>query len=79
MKKLNNISEENKYNILLIITDQERNNEWIPKSVNLPGRERLKSRSLSFNNHYTHISPCSLSRATIFTGKYIHQLIIILN
>ena len=73
MKKLNNISEENKYNILLIITDQERNNEWIPKSVNLPGRERLKSRSLSFNNHYTHTSPCSPSRATIFTGKYIHQ------
>ena len=73
MKKLNNISEENKYNILLIITDQERNNEWIPKSVNLPGREKLKSRSLSFNNHYTHTSPCSPSRATIFTGKYIHQ------
>ena len=42
MKKLNNISEENKYNILLIITDQERNNEWIPKSVNLPGLKRLK-------------------------------------
>ena len=73
MKKFNNISEENKYNILLIITDQERNNEWIPKSVNLPGRERLKSRSLSFNNHYTHTSPCSPSRATIFTGKYLHQ------
>ena len=46
MKKLNNMGEDNKYNILLIITDQERNNEWIRKSVNLPGREKLKSRSL---------------------------------
>ena len=65
------MGEDSKYNILLIITDQERNNEWIPKFKSAR-TGKLKSRSLSFNNHYT-ISPFSPSRATIFTGKYIHQ------
>jgi len=60
-------------NILFILTDQERANNWIPSSIKLPGRELLKSKGLEFKSHYTHTSPCSPSRATIFTGKYIYQ------
>ena len=70
MKGLKN---KDRYNILFILTDQERENSWIPDHINLPGRERLKSKGLNFRNHYTHTSPCSPSRASIFTGKYIHQ------
>ncbi|SVB57794.1 uncharacterized protein METZ01_LOCUS210648 [marine metagenome] len=55
------------------MTDQERENTWIPDYIKLPGREILKSKGLEFKNHYTHTSPCSPSRASIFTGKYIHQ------
>ena len=65
--------KKNRHNILFILTDQERENSWIPDYIKLPGREMLKSKGLEFKNHYTHTSPCSPSRASIFTGKYIHQ------
>ena len=70
---MKNIKKKDRYNILFILTDQERENTWIPDYIKLPGREMLKSIGLEFKNHYTHTSPCSPSRASIFTGKYIHQ------
>ena len=54
MKGLKN---KDRYNILFILTDQERENSWIPDHINLPGRERLKSKGLNFRNNYTHTSP----------------------
>jgi arylsulfatase len=60
-------------NILLIVSDQERQRDWLPKSVTLPARERLIAEGIEFTNHYTHSSPCSPSRASLFTGRYLPQ------
>jgi len=60
-------------NILLIVSDQERQRSWLPPSVRLPWRERLISEGLEFTRYYTHSSPCSPSRASLFTGQYVAQ------
>ena len=58
-------------NILLIVSDQERQRGWLPDGVDLPWRNRLISEGLEFNRYYTHSSPCSPSRASLFTGRYL--------
>src|ERR1700719_1130237 len=58
-------------NILLVVSDQERQRGWLPPSVSLPWRERLLSEGLEFTRYYTHSSPCSPSRASLFTGRYL--------
>ena len=58
-------------NILLVVSDQERHRGWLPPSVRLPWRERLLAEGLELTNHYTHSSPCSPSRASMFTGRYL--------
>jgi arylsulfatase len=58
-------------NILLVVSDQERYRSWLPPSVRLPWRERLRSEGVEFTNYYTHSSPCSPSRASLFTGQYL--------
>lgn len=60
-------------NILLILTDQERQRDWLPKDVQLPARQRLISSGLEFTQYHTHTSPCSPSRASLFTGRYMAQ------
>jgi arylsulfatase A-like enzyme len=58
-------------NILLVLSDQERQRGWLPPSVSLPWRERLIAEGLEFTRYYTHSSPCSPSRASLFTGRYL--------
>ena len=58
-------------NILLVVSDQERERSWLPASVSLPWRERLLSEGLELANHWTHSSPCSPSRSTMMTGRYL--------
>ena len=58
-------------NILLIVSDQERHRSWLPADVSLPQRERLMAAGTSFEAHYTNTSPCSPSRASLFTGRYV--------
>jgi arylsulfatase A-like enzyme len=60
-------------NILLVVSDQERYRDWLPSSVRLPWRERLRAEGLELTKHYTHSSPCSPSRASLFTGQYLAQ------
>jgi len=60
-------------NILLVVSDQERSRSWLPASVRLPWRERLRAEGLELTNYYTHSSPCSPSRASLFTGQYLAQ------
>jgi arylsulfatase A-like enzyme len=60
-------------NILLVVSDQERQRSWLPASVSLPWRERLLREGLEFTNYWTHSSPCSPSRATMMTGRYVPQ------
>ncbi|MDQ1372729.1 MAG: hypothetical protein QOJ09_67, partial [Actinomycetota bacterium] len=58
-------------NILLIVSDQERQRSWLPPSVELPNRQRLIDDGLEFTNYWTHSSPCSPSRASLMTGQYV--------
>jgi arylsulfatase len=58
-------------NILLVVSDQERQRDWLPPSVDLPARRRLLAEGLEFRNYWTHSSPCSPSRATMVTGQYV--------
>jgi len=58
-------------NILLVVSDQERQRGWLPPSVRLPWRERLMAEGLELANHWTHSSPCSPSRASLMTGQYV--------
>ncbi len=60
-------------NILLVVSDQERQRSWLPPSVQLPWRERLMREGLEFTSYWTHSSPCSPSRASLFTGRYLPQ------
>ena len=58
-------------NILLVVSDQERQRGWLPPEVRLPWRERLMAEGLEFTRYYTHSSPCSPSRASLMTGRYL--------
>ncbi len=58
-------------NILLVVSDQERQRGWLPLSVTLPWRDRLIAEGLEFTRYYTHSSPCSPSRASLLTGRYL--------
>jgi arylsulfatase A-like enzyme len=58
-------------NILLVVSDQERQRSWLPADVSLPWRDRLRQEGLEFTNYFTHSSPCSPSRASLFTGRYL--------
>ena len=60
-------------NILLIVSDQERQRDWLPDGFELPARQRLIDGGLEFTNYYTHSSPCSPSRATLFTGQFMAE------
>lgn len=62
-----------KPNILLILNDQERQRDWLPAGAKLPARQRLIDVGLEFTQFYTHTSPCSPSRPTLFTGRYMAQ------
>lgn len=57
-------------NILVVLTDEERDRVWFPDHVRLPHRERLAGRGMRFTNHHVHTFPCTPSRATILTGRH---------
>jgi len=58
-------------NILLVVSDQERQRGWLPASVHLPWRQRLIDEGIEFTRYFTHSSPCSPSRASLVTGRYL--------
>lgn len=60
-------------NILLIVSDEERRNDWLDGVVDLPAHQRLRDDGLDFGAYYTHTSPCSPSRASLYTGRYLSQ------
>ena len=45
--------------------------DWLPADFQLPARQRIMDSGIEFTSHYTHSSPCSPSRATLFTGEYM--------
>lgn len=60
-------------NILIVLTDEERERVWFPDHVRFPHRERLAARGMRFTNHHVHTFPCTPSRATILTGRHATQ------
>jgi arylsulfatase len=67
--------EPGRYNILMIVTDQERYlrpNER-PNGYELPGQERLASRGVVFENHHIASCVCTPSRAVLYTGQHIQK------
>ncbi|MEH6581165.1 MAG: sulfatase-like hydrolase/transferase [Halioglobus sp.] len=63
------------YNILMIVTDQERylTADELPAGYRLPGRERLAQRGVVFENHQIGSCVCTPSRAVIYTGQHIQN------
>jgi choline-sulfatase len=62
-----------KPNILLVITDQEREVMHWPAGwaeANLPARSRLLEHGLQFTRAQCNAAACSASRATLMTGRY---------
>jgi arylsulfatase len=63
------------YNILFILTDQERYfraNE-LPRGFNLPARERLAKQGIVFENHRINSCVCTPSRSVLYTGRHIQH------
>ncbi len=63
------------YNILMIVTDQERylSQGDLPVGYRLPGRERLAERGIVFENHQIGSCVCTPSRAVLYTGQHIQN------
>lgn len=69
-------------NILVILVDEMRALDWIPKEilpVIMPNLTALMSKSANFNSYYTAASACSSARASMLTGLYSHQTGVITN
>jgi arylsulfatase A-like enzyme len=65
-----------KPNILMIVTDQEREVMHWPAGwadANLPARSRLMAHGLHFTRAHCNAAACSPSRATLLTGLYPAQ------
>jgi len=60
-------------NILLILTDQDRQFSKLPPGYSLPGRERLQERGTTFTNHQITSCVCTPSRSTIYMGQHIQR------
>ncbi|MDX2349026.1 MAG: sulfatase-like hydrolase/transferase [Porticoccus sp.] len=63
------------YNILMIVTDQERHMTpgQLPDGYNLPGHERLAEQGVVFENHQVASCVCTPSRAVMYTGQHIQN------
>lgn len=57
-------------NILLVMSDQERQWQDLPPSLERPGLDWLRERGASFEQHHVHTTPCSPSRSTIYSGQH---------
>ena len=64
-----------KYNILMILTDQERHMTaaQMPSGYRLPAHEKLASRGVVFENHQVASCVCTPSRSVIYTGQHIQN------
>jgi len=63
------------YNILLILTDQERyfRPGGLPRDYRLPAHERLANRGTVFENHRINSCVCTPSRSVLYTGRHIQH------
>ena len=63
------------YNILFILTDQERyfRPGELPSDYRLPAHERLAKKGIVFENHQINSCVCTPSRSVVYTGRHIQQ------
>ena len=59
------------YNVLLVVTDQERYFETPPAGTDWRARNLLQSNGITFRKHYISSNMCSPSRAVMYTGQHI--------
>ncbi len=66
---------DKKYNILMILTDQERHMTaaQMPSGYRLPAHEKLANRGVVFENHQVASCVCTPSRSVIYTGQHIQN------
>ena len=66
---------ERPYNILFILTDQERHFRpgELPEGYELPAHERLRKSGTYFVNHRIASCVCTSSRSVIYTGQHIQK------
>jgi arylsulfatase len=64
-----------RYNILMIVTDQERylSPAEQPSGYRLPGQEKLAAGGVVFENHQIASCVCTPSRAVLYTGQHIQK------
>jgi len=63
------------YNILFILTDQERHFRpgELPRDYRLPAHERLARKGIVFENHRINSCVCTPSRSVLYTGLHIQH------
>ena len=63
------------YNILFILTDQERffRPGELPAGYSLPAHERLMREGTTFVNHRINSCVCTPSRSVLYTGQHIQH------
>lgn len=61
------------YNVLFILTDQERYLPELMGKGHWPGHDRLAQIGITFENHQVCSMVCSPSRSVIFTGQHIQH------
>ncbi|GAA5174507.1 hypothetical protein GCM10025771_04390 [Niveibacterium umoris] len=63
------------YNILFILTDQERffRPGELPVGFSLPAHERLARQGTTFTNHRINSCVCTPSRSVLYTGQHIQH------
>jgi arylsulfatase len=73
--KVSKPASSSPYNILMIVTDQERHMKVseLPIGFQLPGHERLAKRGVVFENHQIASCVCTPSRAVLYTGQHIQK------
>ena len=66
---------QDRYNILMIVTDQESymSPSELPPGYQLPGHEKLAANGIVFENHQIASCVCTPSRAVMYTGLHIQN------
>ena len=72
-KRAKKSDHQGPYNIVFILTDQERYFKKYPKSAELHARQKMQDEGVSFENHYTCSNMCTASRSVIYTGQHIQK------
>ena len=68
-----------KPNILMIMMDQERSWQDLPKDLDLPIRHGFANEGVSFSQYHVSTMPCAPSRAVIWTGQHPQKTGVIAN